>query len=154
MTLFLIIVSIGLILILFCLIPVRVRTSYRHQAENQADNFIIAVEIWPGIITYRLHIPYLEVAKLFSGSLLRLKSKIEAVGSPDSQQQSNLRLRDLKFKELIKELKLVANLTDDFKAVEKILTTFQDELIKLDQLTLSNPILLRIISTLLLSIEG
>ncbi|MGM0471666.1 MAG: DUF2953 domain-containing protein, partial [Bacillota bacterium] len=33
-------------------------------------------------------------------------------------------------------------------------TTFQDELIKLDQLTLSNPILLRIISTLLLSIEG
>ncbi|MBM7623557.1 DUF2953 domain-containing protein [Sporohalobacter salinus] len=131
-----------------------INTVIKYKRSNSSDNLKIWVEIWPGIVTYRLHIPYLELKGLFAESLFEFKAEIEAMGSPNIEFERNKSIKDLNWEEFIEQLGFIKGMTDQFEALERGLDTFKDELHRLNELTLRNPILLRIMGTLFLGIEG
>lgn len=131
-----------------------INTIVKYKRNNGSDDLKMWVEVWPGIVIYRLQIPYLELKGLFAESLFKFKAEIEAIGSPNVKFERNKSIKDLDWEEIIEQLKFIKGMTDQFEALERGLDTFKDELHRLNELTLRNPILLRIIGALVLGIEG
>jgi hypothetical protein len=135
-------------------IPINVFIEFNKKEEM--DNLKIWVETFFGLITYKLHIPYLELKEILHGHILKLKANIEATGSPamEIEKEKILSFEEIDVDNLIEQLQFIKDLIDQFEAIERVMDTFKDELHRLDELTLKNPILLRIVATLLLGLQG
>ncbi|SJZ63029.1 DUF2953 domain-containing protein [Selenihalanaerobacter shriftii] len=150
----LILLTLIIILSLVLIIPIDVFIEYKREDGN--DDLKIWMQVLFGLITYKLHIPYLEIKKVLRRPLLKFKAEIEATGSPKMkfEKEKTLSFDEIDFAELKEQVDFIKGLADKFEAIERGLDTFKDELHRLDELTLRNPILLRIIGTLVLSITG
>jgi len=150
----LIILPLLIVPLIIYLIPINVFIEY--QREDNKDQLKIWMEVFFGLITYKLHIPYIELKQLFARPLLKFRAEIEATGSPkmEVEKEKPLAIHEIDWENLTKQIKFMKGFVDQFEAIERGLDTFKDELHRLDELTLRNPILLRIIGTLILSIKG
>ncbi|MCK8825725.1 DUF2953 domain-containing protein [Fuchsiella alkaliacetigena] len=134
--------------------PVKVVVNYSRRKED--DDLKIWIEMLFGLIKYSLDIPYIDFKRLLYLPFLEIKAKIEATGSPSAETEKDILFSwdEINWARLKEQFKFSLGMVDEFEALERGLDTLKDELHRLEELSLRNPILLRIIGTLILSLRG